>query len=145
MTCRAILSNCFEEQWTQSYRQYLSGLSRALFSDNLSRNSCIPVCQNEHQQNHILAVQDLKSRFHCLWFREKHRSQGRARDEAKTAETWGIHNSFGQLLLDCRSPVEQLKLNNCEFEILSEAKIAVKDANTNEEISKFPIYVNDPL
>ena len=115
------------------------------FSDNLSRKSCIPVCQNEHQQNHILAVQDLKSRFHCLWFKEKHWSQGRARDEAKTAETWGLHNSFGQLLLDCRSPVEQLKLNNREFEILSEAKIAVKDANTNEEISKFPIYVNDPL
>ena len=29
---RAILSNFFEEQWTQSHPQYLSGLSRALFS-----------------------------------------------------------------------------------------------------------------
>ena len=65
--------------------------------------------------------------------------------QKRQKHAWGLHNSFGQLVLDCRSPVEQLKLNNCEFEILSEAKIAVKDANTNEEISKFPIYVNDPL
>ena len=28
---RAILSNFFEEQCTQNYQQYLSGLSRALF------------------------------------------------------------------------------------------------------------------
>ena len=31
MTSRAILSNFFEEQRTQNYLQYLSGLSRALF------------------------------------------------------------------------------------------------------------------
>ena len=41
MASRAILSNSLEEQWTQNYPQYLSGLSRAPFSDNLSRNSCI--------------------------------------------------------------------------------------------------------
>ena len=29
---RAILSNFFEEQWTQNHPQSLSGLSRALFS-----------------------------------------------------------------------------------------------------------------
>ena len=32
MTSPAILSNFFEEQWTQNHPQYLSGLSRALFS-----------------------------------------------------------------------------------------------------------------
>ena len=31
MASRAILSNFFEEQWTQNHLQYLSGLSRALF------------------------------------------------------------------------------------------------------------------
>ena len=31
MASRAILSNFFEEQWTQNHPQYLSGLSRALF------------------------------------------------------------------------------------------------------------------
>ena len=31
MASRAILSNFFEEKWTQNYPQYLSGLSRALF------------------------------------------------------------------------------------------------------------------
>ena len=31
MACRAILSNFFEEQWTQNNPQYLSGLSRAVF------------------------------------------------------------------------------------------------------------------
>ena len=30
MASRAIYSNFFEEQWTQNYSQYLSGLSRAL-------------------------------------------------------------------------------------------------------------------
>ena len=38
---RTILSNFFKEKCPQSHPQYLSGLSRALFSDNLSRNSCI--------------------------------------------------------------------------------------------------------
>ena len=31
MASRAILSNFFEEQWTQNHPKYLSGLSRALF------------------------------------------------------------------------------------------------------------------
>ena len=31
MASRAILSNFFEEQWTQNHPQYLSGLARALF------------------------------------------------------------------------------------------------------------------
>ena len=31
MNSCAILSNFFEEQWTQNHPQYLSGLSRALF------------------------------------------------------------------------------------------------------------------
>ena len=31
MASRVILSNFFEEQWTQNHPQYLSGLSRALF------------------------------------------------------------------------------------------------------------------
>ena len=31
MASRAILSNFFEEKWTQNYPQYLSGLSRVLF------------------------------------------------------------------------------------------------------------------
>ena len=31
MASRAILSNFFEEQWTQNHQQYLSGLARALF------------------------------------------------------------------------------------------------------------------
>ena len=34
-----ILSNFFEQQWTQNHSQYLSELSRAL-----SRNSCILIC-----------------------------------------------------------------------------------------------------
>ena len=33
MASPAILSNFFEEQWTQNHPQYLSGLSRALFCD----------------------------------------------------------------------------------------------------------------
>ena len=41
MASRAILSNFFEEQGTQNDPKYLSGLSRALFFDNLTRNSCI--------------------------------------------------------------------------------------------------------
>ena len=32
MASRAILSNFFDEQWTQNHPQYLSGLSHALFS-----------------------------------------------------------------------------------------------------------------
>ena len=32
MASRSILSNFFEEQWTQNHQQYLSGLARALFS-----------------------------------------------------------------------------------------------------------------
>ena len=31
MASRAILSNFFEEQWTQNHPQYLSGLMRPLF------------------------------------------------------------------------------------------------------------------
>ena len=31
MASRSILSNFFEEQWTQNHQQYLSGLARALF------------------------------------------------------------------------------------------------------------------
>ena len=31
MASRAILSNFFEEQWTQNHPRYLSGLLRALF------------------------------------------------------------------------------------------------------------------
>ena len=42
MASRAILANFYEEQWTQNHPQYLSRLLRALFSDNLSQNSCIP-------------------------------------------------------------------------------------------------------
>ena len=35
MASRAILSNFFEEQRTQNYQQYLSGLARALFPTTL--------------------------------------------------------------------------------------------------------------
>ena len=43
---RAILSNFFEEQGTQNYPQYLSGLSRALFPTTFLE---IPVkCQQVH-------------------------------------------------------------------------------------------------
>ena len=31
MASHAILSNFFEEEWTQNHPQYISGLSRALF------------------------------------------------------------------------------------------------------------------
>ena len=41
MVSCAILSNFFEEQRTQNHPQYLSGLSRAIFSATFSRNGCI--------------------------------------------------------------------------------------------------------
>ena len=37
MASRAILSNFFEEQWTQNHPQYLSGLWRALFRQPFSK------------------------------------------------------------------------------------------------------------
>ena len=42
MASRAILSNFIEEQWTQNYPQYLSGLSRALFPETFLE---IAVCE----------------------------------------------------------------------------------------------------
>ena len=41
MTSRTILSNFFEEQWTQNRPTVPFGIVACTFSDNLSRNSCI--------------------------------------------------------------------------------------------------------
>ena len=54
MASRAILSNFFKDQRTQNHSQYVSGLSRTLFSDNLSRNSCMKMVFTPHV--HALAL-----------------------------------------------------------------------------------------
>ena len=41
MTSRTILSNFFEEQWTQNRPTVPFGIVACTFSDNLSRNSCM--------------------------------------------------------------------------------------------------------
>ena len=48
MTSRTILSNFFEEKWTQNRPTVPFGIVACTFSDNLSRNSCIPNYRRFH-------------------------------------------------------------------------------------------------
>ena len=52
MASRAILSNFFEEKWTQNYPQYFSGLSRALFPTTF-----LEIAVYAHKKAHIYALQ----------------------------------------------------------------------------------------
>ena len=69
MASHAILSNLFEEQWTQNHPQYFSGLSRALLPTTfLEVALCIRgwrlLCEKDNKTNHLpvrkLKIYDLR-------------------------------------------------------------------------------------
>ena len=66
MASRAILSKFSEEQWTQNHPHNLSGLSGATFSDNFSRNSCMPIESTQNVPQWLSMHHWGKSAFYLL-------------------------------------------------------------------------------